>query len=728
MGIIMQSNAQMIDLRKTIKQQLEAFKTDYPGVNFYCINDQTRILDYSISNLQQELLIGCLLAICLVFIFLGNYIAPLIIAITVPVSLIISIFLFKVFNVSINIISLAGLILGVGIMVDNSIIVIENIIQYKNNGFPLEEACIKGTGEIIKPLLTSLLTTCSIFVPLTLLSGISGAIFGDEALAIAIGLTTSFTVSITLLPTLMRLFYKGSSKYSRQLSYVHRIDKITEATYEYGVKWVFANKLIAMIILLCLLIGAGILYNYLPKEKFAATNNSETLVKIDWNENISVHSNSARVKELMQPINTQTITYADQCGKSQFIVGNPSVLESAESEIYISSEHQKDILRVQRYINQYINKRFPHAAVSFRSPEGVFDKIFNSDEADVVCNIKSNTAQHFPLTQPILDIEKECRSHFGDTVLTGKSAIVSNLLIEVNPVLLSLYNLRLTDIYNFLSAKLYGWSILKVDNNHNATPVVLKLDGDKKLRQILEEDVIRNAAGVDIPLRTLIQVKNRNDYKYYYGGKSGNFVPLHLTTGQPDILIDSLQKWAKQQPLIDVSFEGKFLSNRILIKEMILVFIVSILLLYFILAAQFESFIQPIIILLEIPIDLAGAFLLLFLFGRSIDLMAMIGIIVMCGIVINDSILKIDTINKILKQKADVMTALLEGGHRRLKPILMTSLTSMLSTLPIFWNNDMGSKLQVPYALTLIGGIFLGTIISLFFIPLIYWLIFNRRH
>jgi multidrug efflux pump subunit AcrB len=145
------------------------------------------------------------------------------------------------------------------------------------------------------------------------------------------------------------------------------------------------------------------------------------------------------------------------------------------------------------------------------------------------------------------------------------------------------------------------------------------------------------------------------------------------------------------------------------------------------LAAQFESLVQPLILLLEVPIDIAGALLLLWLFGGTLNLMSMIGLVVMSGIIINDSILKIDTINHLRKDGMPLLEAICEGGHRRLKPIIMTSITTILALVPVLWSGSMGSELQRPLALTVIGGMTLGTIVSLYFIPLCYYYLYRKE-
>ena len=177
----------------------------------------------------------------------------------------------------------------------------------------------------------------------------------------------------------------------------------------------------------------------------------------------------------------------------------------------------------------------------------------------------------------------------------------------------------------------------------------------------------------------------------------------------------------------ELGFSGSFFSNKKMLEELVVILFISILLMYFILAAQFESFVQPLIVLLEIPIDVAFALLLLWICGHTLNLMSAIGLIVTCGIIINDSILNLDAINELRKEGVPLMEAIHEAGRRRLRPIIMTSLTTIFAMVPLLFSFDMGSELQKPLSIAMIGAMFIGTLVSLFIIPLIYWFIYKEK-
>lgn len=179
--------------------------------------------------------------------------------------------------------------------------------------------------------------------------------------------------------------------------------------------------------------------------------------------------------------------------------------------------------------------------------------------------------------------------------------------------------------------------------------------------------------------------------------------------------------------ILQADFSGTWFTQKTLIKELSVVLLISLVLLFFILAAQFESFVQPLIVLLELPIDIAGALFMLWIFGETLNLMSAIGIIVMGGIIINDSILKIDTINRTRAAGYRVLEAVHIAGKRRLKPIIMTSLTTVLGLLPVMFFQGLGTDLQKPLALTIMGGMTIGTLVSLYILPMVYWLVYRHQ-
>ena len=300
--------------------------------------------------------------------------------------------------------------------------------------------------------------------------------------------------------------------------------------------------------------------------------------------------------------------------------------------------------------------------------------------------------------------------------------------MKTDPVLLTLYDVSYDQVFSSLKSAFSANQVLIIAGNQNFVPVIL---GEKPqtIDEIIANSIIVNKKGKAINLGSLLRQEKEKGLKRIIAGQEGEYYPLPLDVDNQDVpnTIGEIKETLNQERQFEANFSGSYFSNRMLVKQLAIILGISLLLLYFILASQFESLSLPLIVLFEVPIDIFGAFLFLKIAGAGINLMSMIGIVVMSGIIINDSILKVDTINQLTTQGYPLMKALMEGGRRRLKPILMTSLTTILALLPFLFTKGLGSELQKPLALTVIGGMIVGTLVSLYFIPLSYYYLRRKK-
>lgn len=728
MAIIQQSDARMENLKASLNSLVDRLKKDYPTINFSITRDQTKLLDVAISNIKQDLVWGILLAFAVMFLFLKDVKSPLLIGISVPVSLIISLEFFYVFDISINIISLSGLILGIGLMIDNSIIVIENIIQYKEQKHSLSKACVLGATEVIKPLLSSVLTTCSVFLPLSFLSGISGALFYDQAMAITIGLFVSLLVSVTLIPLLYHLFHlKESGKKNRVERFLEKTNTLDYAElYEKGFRFIMRKQKECWGICILLFIIGMILFQFLPKTQMPYLTKTETLLKIDWNTQINVEENKRRVLDLLQPIKKDIANYTALVGSQQFMLDKESTSLSSESAIYISCDSPEQLDKIQYEINLFMQKKYKGVLFSYSDVANIFNIIFSDKEAPLIARLRNVENLGSAQNEQLKKIWGQVQRNVSDIDLQP-IAWQEHINLVADQEKLITYGVSSNALFDALKSAFNEREILSVVDNQNFIPVILG-GNNKTIAEVLSQTTVQSKDSAVFHASDFIRAVNSQDMKTITGGIEGEYYPIELDTDSntTNQTIDDVKKVIRDNKLYTVSFSGSFFNNQELMKELIAVLLISLLLLYFILASQFESFVLPLIILIEIPLDLAGAFLLLKIFGMSLNLMSMIGIVVMSGIVINDSILKIDTIIQLQRQGNSILKALLIAGQRRLKPILMTSLTTILAVVPLLFTGGLGAELQAPLATVLTGGMLLGTIISLYFTPLCYYYFAKR--
>ena len=727
MAVIKKSNARMEDLKINTEELLTAIEKDYPRLHFAISRSQTKLLDLSISNLKNSLLIGAILAFLVVFFFLKDIRSPLLIGISIPVSLIVSLLSFYILDISINIISLSGLVVGVGLMIDNSIIVIDNINQQTKNGQhnSLVGNSAAGVVEIIAPLISSALTTCAVFIPLIFLGGIAGALFYDQAISISIGLASSLVVSITLVPVLyVELMRK--IRFTTTISFLENYSFLNNA-YEKGYEWVTRNKLMFSLLTLLIFSGGIAAYFELKKERLPTLEQTEVVAQIDWNRNINVEENRDRVATFIKASDEYTSLVSATIGEQWYLLNRTNSLTNTEANVYFKCSSPDSLKIFQDYFIAWMNDRYPEATFKLQATENLFERIFSSDQAAIEVQLSSVGLKGYPKPEQLIEISDQIHQETG---LNPLEKPVFQEVYEIRPQFdkLFLYGVDPQALINVLKTSLDHLLVFNLRQGQYEVPVTISSNTGSDLFDVIKSSKVRSEMGALLPLDELVVIKKTLGYKNLRGNDDRPYVNLPYEV--PNELAAVFEEQVKQilatYTKIEAEFTGSIFKTRELLSELWIIFAIAILLLYFILASQFESLLQPLIVFIEIPIDVASAMFFLWLFGQSFNLLALIGIIVMSGIIVNDSILKIDTINRLRKEGLTVDDAIKKGGKRRLKPIVMTSATTILAMVPFLWGNDMGSVLQRPFAVAIIGGMLIGTFVSLYFIPLAYRTIYNK--
>jgi len=722
LAVIKKSGARMQDMQQSLHELTRQFRADYPDIEFEILRDQTKLLDYSIHNLGNTLLLGAILAFLIMFIFLRDIRSPLLIGISIPTSLIISVLFFYIFQISINIISLSGLILGIGMMIDNSIIVIDNITQYIDRGNKLSSACVKGTNEVIRPLLSSVLTTCAVFIPLIFISGLAGALFYDQALAVAIGLFTSFFVSITLIPVYYKLVYKPKKKATKKQPASFTVWNYY-ASYERGLKFVLRKQGLMLGIFLVLIAVTILFYQHIQKERIPQIKHDELFVSIEWNDKIHVTENKRRSLALLEELKPSIEQSSVYAGTQQYLMNLNNPTSPRASKIYIKLKEGITTQQFQQQVDQYFRKHYPRVRYSFQPPENVFELLFSNQKPPLVAHIMPFEKEEGLIYEEVNTLVNEMDKKLENQ---NFSQVPSEEHIEIalDPGRLKTYEVKRRQVIDKLKTLFSEYQVTEIKSSQQFMPIVLA-HTEASMLKLIRQAKVKNQNNRFIPLKELLDLQNSRDFKEIIAGKGGEYFPLAFQTTRdkaPDIQ-KKMKQVVSEKKGFEIQWNGSLFTSEQMVREILLILLISLLLLYFILASQFESLSLPLIVLLEVPIDIAGALFFLWIFGETINIMSLIGIIVMTGIIINDSILKIDTINRLRKEGMPLTKALIIGGQRRLKPILMTSITTIMAMIPFLFISGMGSDLQRPLAVSVIGGMAVGTFVSLYFIPLFYYLL-----
>lgn len=736
LAIIKQSEENMDQMKASLQETTDYFSRLYPEIEFTQSRNQTELLDYTISNLVQNLILGFILVFIVTALFMGDMRASIIIGSSIIVAIIITFLLFYLFQVSLNIISLSGLILAVGMMIDNSVIVTENITQYRQRGFSLRRSCDIGTSEMITPMLSSSLTTIAVFVPLIFMSGIAGAIFTDQAFSITAGLGVSYIVGIMLLPVVYMLAYRVRKRRKKAGHKVHEGEKLAERinswldrTYTRIIDSVFAHKVLWLIVTALIIPLCVVMFYVLPVERMPQIDQNEMIVRIEWNENINVDENASRVNFILCNLDNTVVQNSAYIGVQDYLLDAGSELSPSEAEIYIKATDPEKIEQLQNKITQHIAEKYPKAIATFAPPENIFEKIFASDEAPLEARIFSSEKGRTGNTGAILSLESEIENATG--LASQGIPLRDRINIVIDREKLLVYRVDYSTVSRALRTAFKSNKVSTLRSYQQYLPIGIS-GNIRPIEDILTNTLVatmpdQKGSVSEIPLSYLVRLVRDQDLKNISAGKNGEYVPLdYYAIDAPNAIIDKIKATVDATPGWEVEFTGSIFSNAKLMHEMVIILLISIMLMFFILCAQFESFVQPLIVLIEIPLDTAFALITLWIFGHTLNLMSAIGIIVTCGIVVNDSILKLDAINELRKQGMPLVEAIHTAGMRRLRPIIMTSLTTIFAMVPLLFTSDMGSELQRPLAIAMIGSMVVGTLISIFLIPLVYWLIYRK--
>ncbi|MBR6197779.1 MAG: efflux RND transporter permease subunit, partial [Bacteroidaceae bacterium] len=482
----------------------------------------------------------------------------------------------------------------------------------------------------------------------------------------------------------------------------------------------------------------AVVFQFIKKEKMPEVAHDDVLVNVDWNAGISVDENMRRVAEMLDVVKSHVVTSTSMVGAQEFILSHTKDITSSEAILYLKGYSEEGVDSLKSEMDAYVTKHYPQAKVEYEISGNIFDLIFQTDKPALEIRLSRKEGGRPDVTEASLYTDS-LRRMFRDvsflTVPTEK-----NIQYVANPENMAYHDVSYGQLSTRLSEMVGKSQVYEIASGAQSVPVVVGSDVKADAEDVIA-GYVKNRNGVDVPISYLVDVTKVENFKRLYAGTEGEYYPVKIDDIDDDKAEDIMERCEELSSLRS-AFHGDYFDSREMIGELSMILLVAVMLLYFILAAQFESFVQPLIILSEVVLDVSVVMLVLWVMGESLNIMSMIGIVVMSGIIINDSILKVDTINREFRMKNEerrmkneelrmrnyaLIKAIMIAGQRRLTPIIMTSLTTILALLPFLHKGDMGSALQYPLSLSLIIGMIVGTMVSLFFVPLVYFLIYRKR-
>lgn len=713
-----------VDVVESLKTAVADLEKALPGYQFIRVQDQGAYIDNAIGEVQNTLLVGILLAVFILYIFLRRIGTTLVISVAIPVSIIATFNLMYFNGLTLNIMTLGGLALGAGMLVDNAIVVLENITRLREEGVPLKEAVIRGTGEVGGAITSSTVTTIVVFLPIVYLHGASGEMFRDQAWTVAFALLSSLVVAMLVIPMLVSTLFPDKKL---------NIDKTSPMQF----KWYegFLGKVVdsrkLVIILSVILMGlTALLIPKLGSEFMPKSESAQFTVELKLPEGTNLMRTVATTGKVENIIRELA---EDRIGLIYSLSGtdNNSSLSAttaikgenmASIKVILKEESASLTEEVISAVGNYM-KSIPDIEVSFKRDETALQSSLGTTEAPFTLEISGKDPAEL---ERILNESKGLLINDPDlfNITTSMDEGTPEVEIAVDRFRTSYYNISVASIISQVKGYLSGAAAGNFEKDGELKDVTIKL-GDLTLNQL--RDLMITAGTIKVPLSELAAIKTvvspgeitrRNQSRTTY-------IYASVNAGAPlDKVIRNAESTLKAIILpVDykMEFTGEELKRKESMSNLTFALTLSLILVFMVLAAQFESIIQPFVIMLTIPLAGVGTILTFFLLGKTLNMMAYIGIIMLGGIAVNNAILLIDRINQLREHGMQKKDAIILAGRQRIRPILMTSLTTILALVPLTIGIGESASLRSPMALAVIGGMVSSTLLTLVVIPCVYW-------
>ena len=711
-----ESGGNTVQISKKVYQVLDELRVEYPDVTFELVYSQADFIQNTINSVIQAILLGSFLAFLILFLFLKNWRAPVIIAVSIPLSIMAAFLLMKFSGISLNIISLSGLALGSGMLVDNSIVVLENIHRRRDEGLSFFEAALKGTHEVALPITASTITTIAVFIPVIFLKDLSGAIFTQQAKTVSYALMSSLFVALTLLPVLY-LFFHRKRKPSELLLPQQNIMKGAEDYYQNVMTWCLQNKRLFLVSVSVLFIVSLLLSLILDRRLLPEAEQHALSIMAKYQPGVSLDFIDRTTAELESKLNDDNRVqkiYA-QLGRKPGAFVNPNERKLNRASLYLTID---DNVSSNRVISDYqdiaesgqrIQYHFMKEQTALSQLLGTRPNPLNIDITGENLYILDSLAQY---------ICKSVTDKISGTNFFEKYPVI---ILEIDRKKVIEYGLSAYKIINEIKLILEGETVTTFREFDKKIDIIIR--GVDKKRNDLSE--ILNTRISNYPIKTFVKVHYKNDLNMIERKNQNRLFQINLSRSEVSlnqlaVHIEKIISSISLPPGYRIQLSGEWLESFESLKVLFFASVLAIILVYLILAAQFESFQLPFIILFTIPLAIIGIIPALLLTGMSLNIMSGIGLVVITGIVVNDGIIKIGFISQAEKDGATLIDAIHQAGKTRLRPILMTTITTVLGLLPLALGIGPGSELQQPMAITIIGGISVSTLLTLFVLPVLY--------
>jgi HAE1 family hydrophobic/amphiphilic exporter-1 len=732
-----QADANTVEVAKAILAEIDEVNRAFPQVRIVPVINQGNFIERSIANVAQSVLYGGGLSVLVLLFFLRNIRSTVVISLAIPISVIATFALIYFGGFTLNLMTLGGLALGVGMMVDSSVVVLENIFRRRDENRELPEvAAVEGAREVGPAIVASTITTLVIFLPLVFVRGVAGILFQELSFVIIFALVCSLLVSLSLLPMLAsRLLETPTGRRSRRPPWIERLVAWSDALftgldngYRDLLRGVLDHRLLTVFSAMALLAVSLLLLPFIGTEFLPPSDEGEVRVtgEMEIGTRLDLLDQQARkMEEIVYPAVPEAVSSVISVGSSGW---RPS--DASKSEIRLAlvpaSQRARSNIEIADDLRQRLSGSIPGMTVRTRAPQGQFllERILGGDEGLTVeirgfdlatlDSLAARVAGAIAGISGVTDID------------TSQEAGIPQQEIQVDRNKVADLGLSVRDVTKVLETAVAGSKAGEFRAEGNSYRIFVQLqDAEKRSLEEILDLTLATASGEPVALRNLVTSESGRGPIFIDRKDQQRLVTVQANVANRDIgsVAADVQGVLDQIPRpvgYDLSVAGNFEEQQKSFRELLVSLILALVLVYMVLACQYESLRNPVVVMASVPVAAVGVLVILFLTGTTLNLQSFIGCIMLGGIVVNNAILLVDQAGQLEREGLSVREAVAEAGRRRLRPILMTTLTTILALLPLAFGIGEGADAQAPLARAVVGGLTGSTLITLALIPAVY--------
>jgi HAE1 family hydrophobic/amphiphilic exporter-1 len=736
LSVAKQSGRNTVEVARLVRRELERIRADFPQLELVMLNDNSRYISGALRNVGTSALYGALIAVGVLLFFLRSLVSTLVIAISIPFSIIATFVLMYASGFTLNIMSLGGLAMGVGMMVDNSIVVLENGFRLRQGGQPAAEAAVNGAGEVTAAVTASTLTTLVVFLPLIFIRGVSGVMYKQLALVVSFSLICSLVSSLTLVPMMSaRLLSRagtGANEPSLARSLGRALGRMEQAYA--GLLARALNRPLLTVAVIVLAMGASLLLvPLIGSELMPVTDEGQVRI----NGEMEAGTRLALTDQAFQDLERRTREAVPEIQTMVTSVGGGfRSAGTSTGQISLTLVPRRQRGRSDAQVADELRRRLggtPGLTLRTRTSQGFFLMRGGSSNTErIQIEVRGyDLSAGRKLAGRIRELVQEAPG-VTDVQLSQEAGVQEDLVV-VDRRRVAEFNLTAQAVTSLLRTLIAGTQAGTFREADAEVPIVVRLAGRESfdLARLLELPVV-NGEGRSVPLANVVSLRRQPGPTAIERKDQERLLTVFVNTSGRDVgsIVADLRARLRTLPVppgFTVLFTGDWEAQRESFRELLISILLSLLLIYMVMAGLYESLRDPFVVMFSIPLASIGVLAMLFLTRTTFNIQTWIGVLMLGGIVVNNAILLVDTTNLLRRRDGlPLREAILTACSRRLRPVLMTSLTTIVGLLPLALGLGEGGEVQAPLARTVIGGLTSSTFITLLFIPCLY-LLFERR-